>query len=209
MQAMNFRDVLLATTTIPLEAHFSYKSSYMGFEFSGFDEKRKRVMGITHGKGLASSAITDPRFVWPVPDSWTLKQAATVPVVYATVLYAFHYRGRIKPGKTVLIHAVTGGVGQAAISTALNHGCNVLTTVGTPDKRELIKKLFPQIKDEQIGNSRDTSFEAQFMELTVCTTLTRTSHWVCGHSCKILNSTALSYTMPWRTRWRVRTVWVT
>ena len=61
--AMNFRDVLLATTTIPLEASFSYKGPYMGFEFSGFDEKGNRVMGITHGKGLASSVITDPRFL--------------------------------------------------------------------------------------------------------------------------------------------------
>ena len=164
--AINFRDVLLATTAIPLEAEFSYKGAYLGFEFSGYDETGKRVMGLSNGKCLASSVITDECFVWPVPDSWTLEQAATVPMVYGTVLYAFHVRGRIKRGQTVLIHAGTGGVGQAAISIALHHGLKVLTTVGTPEKREHIKKLFPQIKDEQIGNSRDTSFETQFMELT-------------------------------------------
>ena len=117
--AMNFRDVLLATTTIPIEPHFSYKSSYMGFEFSGYDEKGKRVMGLAHGKALASSVVVTPRFVWDVPASWTLEQAATVPVVYGTVLYAFHTRGHLAPGQSVLIHAGTGGVGQAAISIAL------------------------------------------------------------------------------------------
>ena len=164
--AMNFRDVLLATGTIPIDTQSSYKNAYMGFEFSGFDTKGKRVMGMLFTKALATSLVADPRFVWEVPDHWTLEQAATVPLAYTTVLYAFHTRGRIKPGQTVLIHAGTGGVGQAAISVALKHGCKVLTTVGTPEKRELIKTLFPEIKDEQIGNSRDTSFEAQFMELT-------------------------------------------
>ena len=164
--AMNFRDVLLATATIPIEPQFSYKSSYMGFEFSGYDEQGNRVMGITHGRGLATSLICEPRFVWNVPDHWTLEEAATVPVVYSTVLYAFHARGHMEPGQSVLIHAGTGGVGQAAISVALNHGCEVFTTVGTPEKREFIKKHFPQIDDDHIGNSRDTSFEAQFMEVT-------------------------------------------
>ena len=164
--AMNFRDVLLATTTIPIEPQFSYKGSYMGFEFSGHDEKGKRVMGLAHGKALASSVVVSPRFVWDVPSSWTLEQAATVPVVYATVLYSFHTRGHLAPGQSVLIHAGTGGVGQAAISVALAHGCEVFTTVGTPEKRDFIKKNFPQIKDDHIGNSRDTSFEAQFMEVT-------------------------------------------
>ena len=164
--AMNFRDVLLATATIPLEPQFSYKSAYMGFEFSGYDQEGNRVMGITHGKGLATSLVCDPRFVWKVPEQWTLEQAATVPVVYATVMYAFHTRGQLQPGQSVLIHAGTGGVGQAAISVALAHGCEVFTTVGTPEKREFIKKNFPQIRDDHIGNSRDTSFEAQFMEVT-------------------------------------------
>ena len=164
--AMNFRDVLLATKTIPIEPQLNYKSSYMGYEFSGYDEKGTRVMGLTCGKALASSVVASPRFVWEVPPSWTLEQAATVPLIYATVLYAFHTRGHLAPGHSVLIHAGTGGVGQAAISVALAHGCKVFTTVGTAEKRDFIKKNFPQIKDDHIGNSRDTSFEAQFVQVT-------------------------------------------
>ena len=164
--AMNFRDALLATKTIPIEPQFSYKGSYIGYEFSGYDENGNRVMGLSNGSAFASSVISTPRFIWQVPPIWTLEQAATVPMVYITVLYAFHIRGRIAPGQSVLIHAGTGGVGQAAISVALAHGCEVFTTVGTPEKRDFIKKHFPTIPDDHIGNSRDTSFEAQFMEVT-------------------------------------------
>ena len=51
----------------------------------------------------------------------------------------------MKKGDTVLIHAGSGGVGQAAINICLFHGCNVFTTVGTEEKREFIKKKFPQV----------------------------------------------------------------
>lgn len=44
-------------------------------------------MGIVEAKGLAMSVTCDPLFTWPVPDSWSLQQAATVPIVYATVTY--------------------------------------------------------------------------------------------------------------------------
>ena len=164
--AMNFRDVLLATKTIPIEPHFSYSGPYMGFEFSGYDENGGRVMGLAHGNALATSVVVSPRFVWQVPPSWTLAQAATVPVAYATVLYAFHTRARLESGQSVLIHAGSGGVGQAAISVALAHGCEVFTTVGTQEKRDFIRNNFPQIQDDHIGNSRDVSFEGQFMQVT-------------------------------------------
>ncbi|CAH1641072.1 unnamed protein product [Spodoptera littoralis] len=67
--------------------------------------------------------------------------------------------GKMKPGESILIHDGSGGVGQAAINVALHYGCEVFTTVSTVEKRAFIKKLFPQLKDSHIGNSRDTSFE--------------------------------------------------
>lgn len=36
---------------------------------------------------LGSKVIEKSIFSWPVPDDWTLAEAATVPVVYTTVLY--------------------------------------------------------------------------------------------------------------------------
>ena len=165
--ALNFRDVLLATATIPIESNFTYKESYMGFEFSGLDRKGNRVMGLGEGGLLASKGLADSRFVWPVPQGWTLEEAATVPLVYATVLYAFQIRaGGLERGQKVLIHSGTGGIGISAINVALAHGCEVFTTVGSQRKRDILKSLFPTIQDDHIGCSRDTSFEAQFLEVT-------------------------------------------
>ncbi|XP_011707051.1 PREDICTED: fatty acid synthase-like, partial [Wasmannia auropunctata] len=71
-----------------------------------------------------------------------------------------------KKGDKILIHSATGGIGQAAIHVALSEGCEVFTTVGTIDKRNFIKQMFPTILDEHIGSSRDTSFEQMIMRQT-------------------------------------------
>lgn len=77
--------------------------------------------------------------------------------------YALVVRGRMRPGNSVLIHAGTGGVGQASIAIALHMGCTVFTTVGSKEKREFLKKRFPQLTDRHICNSRDTTFEQQVL----------------------------------------------
>lgn len=75
-------------------------------------------------------------------------------------------RGNLKPGESLLIHAGSGGVGQASIAIALHMGCNVFTTVSSQAKRDFLKKTFPQLKEENMGNSRDTSFEQLIMTQT-------------------------------------------
>ena len=59
--------------------------------------------------------------------------------------YAMKLSGRMEKGESILIHAGSGGVGQAAIQLALFEGCTVYTTVGTQEKRDFIKKRFPQV----------------------------------------------------------------
>ncbi|EZA46538.1 Fatty acid synthase, partial [Ooceraea biroi] len=131
----------------------------LGLEFSGRDADGRRVMGINKSDALATTVLADLSFTWEVPDEWTLEQAATVPLVYATSYYALLMRGQLKAGESILIHCGTSGVGQAAIAIALHIGCTVYTTVGTLHKREFLKRIFPQLTDRQIGCSRDTSFE--------------------------------------------------
>jgi len=86
-------------------------------------------MGLLPAQALATTVVCDSRFCWPVPESWTMRQAATVPVVYATAYYALCVRGRLCRHESVLIHSATGGVGQAAIRVALSLGCTVYATV--------------------------------------------------------------------------------
>lgn len=44
-------------------------------------------MGFCDGRALATTLVADKHFMIPIPDEWSLEDAATVPVVYATVLY--------------------------------------------------------------------------------------------------------------------------
>ena len=87
-------------------------------------------------------------------------------MAYLTAYYALVVRGQIRPGQRVLIHAGSGGVGQAAIAVALDAGCDVYTTVSTDEKREFLKKRFPKLEDNCFANSRDTSFEDHILRAT-------------------------------------------
>ncbi|KAJ2944093.1 hypothetical protein O0L34_g18059 [Tuta absoluta] len=159
---LNFRDIMLATGKLPPDAlpgDLAGQECILGLEFSGRGKGGKRVMGMVAARGLATTVMADSSFLWPVPDKWSLEEAATVPVAYATAYYALCVRGRMRKGESVLIHAGTGGVGQAAIAIALHAGCTVFTTVGTPEKRAFLKERFPTLDPENVGNSRDTSFE--------------------------------------------------
>lgn len=48
-------------------------------------------MGMLAAKGLATSVLADPNFLWEVPNKWTLEEASTVPVVYGTVRFFSHF----------------------------------------------------------------------------------------------------------------------
>ncbi|KAK9497321.1 hypothetical protein O3M35_004661 [Rhynocoris fuscipes] len=167
--ALNFRDIMLATNKLNpdvITASRIEQECVIGFEYAGFIEDGTAVIGFCENRGMCTQVIPTYDFIWEVPDCLTLEEAATIPVVYGTVIYGFFVQGCIKKGDTVLIHSGTGGVGQAAINIALYVGCRVLTTVGTPEKRQFIKDHFPQIAEEDIGNSRDTSFEQMVMKST-------------------------------------------
>ncbi|KAK2587686.1 hypothetical protein KPH14_003803 [Odynerus spinipes] len=167
--SLNFKDIMVATGKLPPDAlpgNMAAQECILGIEFSGRDTRGRRVMGMVAAQGLATTLLADPLFVWEVPDKWTLEEAATIPIAYGTSYYALFVRGRLQPGESVLIHAGSGGVGQASIAIALHAGCKVYTTVGSQEKRNFLKKAFPQLSDRNIGNSRDTSFEQFIMNET-------------------------------------------
>lgn len=165
---LNFRDVMLATGKLPPDAlpgDLATKECILGLEFAGMCEGR-RVMGLVAAGGLATCVRADPLLTWDVPKRWSLKDAATLPVVYATAYYSLVVRGGLRSGESVLIHAGSGGVGQAAISIALAANCTVYTTVGSLEKRRALMKRFPQLTDDNFANSRDGSFEFHILEQT-------------------------------------------
>ncbi|XP_075436103.1 fatty acid synthase isoform X2 [Ascaphus truei] len=167
--SLNFRDIMLATGKLSPDAipgDLALQQCMLGMEFSGRDPAGRRVMGLLPAKGLATMVDVDQRFLWDVPENWSLADAASVPVVYATAYYALVVRGRIRTGESVLVHSGSGGVGQAAIAIALSRGCRVFTTVGSAEKLKYLRSRFPQLEASCFANSRNTTFEQHVLRVT-------------------------------------------
>ncbi|MFC8800707.1 NADP-dependent oxidoreductase [Promicromonospora sp. NPDC057138] len=63
------------------------------------------------------------------PETVTLEEAGSLPMVALTAWQALVERGNVQPGQRVLIHAGAGGVGSIAIQLAKYLGATVATTV--------------------------------------------------------------------------------
>lgn len=147
--SVNFRDVMLATGRLSVEVFGSSRldqECILGFEYSGLNKKGERVMGTIISGAMATHLVPADNLVWKVPDQWSLQEAATCPVVYMTVYSAFFLSNPISKGKSILIHAGSGGIGLAAIRVALAYGMEVFTTVSTPAKKKFIMDTFPKLK---------------------------------------------------------------
>ncbi|XP_075984125.1 fatty acid synthase-like [Anticarsia gemmatalis] len=131
-----------------------------GMDFSGTLKNGDRVMGIVRSGAASTQLQAQSELLWPVPVHWSLEDAATVPLPYLQALYCLvsGVKARLRRGMSVLIHGGSGALGQAAISVALALSCTVFTTVSDVRKKLFLRQLYPQLKDEYIGNSRDCSF---------------------------------------------------
>jgi len=163
--SLNFRDVMLASGRLLPNPNLDrlQEQVVMGFEFSGITAAGRRVVGLVDSGAFATKLQAEGNWLWDVPDSWSLEDAATVPLVYCTVYAAFFLAAKVKRGDSVLIHAGSGGVGIAAQHVAFAYGLEVFTTVSTEEKKAFLLKEFPKLKPENIGNSRDLSFEKMIM----------------------------------------------
>lgn len=176
--ALNFRDIMLATGRLPLDAiplEAAMSDCQIGLEFAGYDHFGKRVAGMVGFRSLATHVVcTDSMSLkFQVPDWMSLRDAATLPVVYATSIMALIYRGQIRAGESILIHAGSGGVGQAAIRIASHYGLVIYTSVGSDEKRQFIldnfgpdSELANPILAERIFSSRDCNFEEEILRAT-------------------------------------------
>ncbi len=129
--------------------------------------------GVTHLKpgdnilGMGAGTFrgyvtTDARAVFKKPDAISFADAATIPTVFSTAYYALVWLANMRKGEKVLIHAGTGGVGQAAIQIAKELGLEVFATAGTPEKRQLLLELGA----DHAMHSRTLDFVDDVMRIT-------------------------------------------
>src|ERR1035438_5607656 len=137
---LNFADLLTArggyagTPKPPLTA---------GREFAGRDASGRRVMGYTQWAAFAGRTVAHRNLIWPVPENWTAEQAAAFPVNFFTAYFAYWKAGLVdKPaGARVLIHAVAGGVGTAAVQIGKILGVEMYGTSSSEEKLARVREL--------------------------------------------------------------------
>lgn len=95
-----------------------------------------RVFGIAGGGGQAELLAVPAVQCAAVPDSLDLVTAGGVPEVFVTAHDAIVTQAQLRPGETLLIHAVGSGVGTAALQLAHSMGCTVVGTARTAEKLE-------------------------------------------------------------------------
>jgi NADPH2:quinone reductase len=99
----------------------------------------QRVLSLPRGGGFAECSLAKASRAFPIPDSMSYEQAAGMPVVFQTSLFALDYRGKLQPGEWLLVHAGASGVGTAAIQLGKAMGARVIATAGSPEKLEFCK----------------------------------------------------------------------
>jgi NADPH:quinone reductase len=145
-----------------------------GREFAGLGPAGRRVMGYTQWAAFAEQTTAYRALLWPVPANWSAEQGAAFPVNFFTAYFAFWKAGLIdKPaGTRVLIHAVAGGVGTAAVQIGKILGVEMYGTSSSEEKLARVRELGLQhginykqkdyeqaVKDMTHGEGVDAVFE--------------------------------------------------
>jgi len=146
-----------------------------GREFAGVEiASGRRVMGYTQWAAFAEKTAGNRALLWPVPEGWSAEEAAAFPVTFFTAYFAYWKAGLIeKPaGTRVLIHAVAGGVGTAAVQIGKILGVEMFGISSSEDKLARVREFGLQhginykqkdyqdaIKDLTRGEGVDTVFE--------------------------------------------------
>lgn len=147
--ALNRADLLQRQGRYPAPPGFPQEIP--GIEFAGEVEEvgplatmwkpGQRVFGLTGGGAQAEYLAIHERLLAEVPENLNWTEAAAIPEVFITAHDAMWKQAELRPGETVLIHAVGSGVGLAAVQLARAIQAVPYGTSRTADKIEQAKKL--------------------------------------------------------------------
>ncbi|MGW5449351.1 SDR family NAD(P)-dependent oxidoreductase, partial [Streptomyces asiaticus] len=162
---INFRDVVVSLGMVPGQTGLGGEGAGVVVDIGPevtHVSVGDRVMGVLD-QSFGPLAVTDARLLAPIPDGWSFRQAAAVPVAYLTAWYGLTDLAGLRPGESVLIHAATGGVGTAAVRMARHLGAEVYATA-SPAKHGVLEEM--GIDQAHRASSRDLDFEEVFREAT-------------------------------------------
>lgn len=172
---LNFRDVLNAlgmlkefteqmgitdTSALPFGGECAGVVTAVGTQVSHLQVGDEVIAAQTIGS-LASHVVVPAAFVIPKPATLSFEAAATIPTTFLTAYYGLQHLAKLQPGERVLIHAASGGVGQAAVQIAKSLGADVWGSASTPKWTTLKAQGLTHV-----FNSRTLDFADQIPALT-------------------------------------------
>ncbi|MDE5833015.1 MAG: SDR family oxidoreductase, partial [Desulfovibrio sp.] len=168
---LNFRDIMFSMGLLPEDAlENGFAGASLGLEMAGVVTKTgkkatrfkpgDRVAGFAPAC-FASHVLAPERALAPIPDNLDFAAAASSPTIFVTAWHALKKLAQVAPGETVLIHGGAGGVGLAAIQICKRLGARVLATAGSPEKRDLLRRLGA----DGVFDSRSLDFADEITEL--------------------------------------------
>jgi NADPH:quinone reductase-like Zn-dependent oxidoreductase len=166
---VNFADLMMRMGLYPEAPSCPFTPGYevAGTVIEAADDVRQsrpdlapgaRVLAATHFGGYAEEACLPAAKVFPIPEAWSLAEAAAFPVVFLTAWMALVPMARVQAGDKVLIHGIAGGVGLAGLQIAKRAGANVAGTCGGSAKVQAA---------QEAGAERGIDYKAQDVEAAV------------------------------------------
>jgi NADPH:quinone reductase len=137
----------------------------------------QRVFGLIGGAAHAEYVVTYEHLLAEIPPNLDWTQAAAVPEVFITAQDALWTQANLRPGESILIHAVGSGVGLAAVQLARAIQAMPYGTSRTADKIEQSKSL--GLEDGLVV--RENALRNNFDDLPAAT-----ERWTAGKGINVL-----------------------
>lgn len=99
------------------------------------------VCALTHGGGYADYTVAPVTQCLPVPDGFSMEEAAALPEALLTVWHNLYQRCALQAGEKILLHGGASGIGTLGIALCTALGAEVYTTAGTRQKCEALQVL--------------------------------------------------------------------
>jgi len=100
-----------------------------------------KVCALCHGGGYAEYVAVDAGHCMPIPQNYSMQEAACIPETFITVWSNLFIRGNLSKNENVLIHGGASGIGTTAVQLAKYFGAKVFATAGSEKKCLAVEKL--------------------------------------------------------------------
>ena len=125
-----------------------------------------RVLGQLEYGAFAEQAVANAADAFHLPDGLGFADATALGLVYQTAYFALLDRANLRPGETVLVGGVAGGLGIASMQLAKAFGARVLAVVRKPEQVEFVRANGADVVIDVGGANLRDDLRAQVLAAT-------------------------------------------